>query len=218
MLTTTPLLTSYAAPTAKPAPTFPLDAYFGEQTNLAINQGGYTTDTGACCSADAPACKVQSIVQGADIREQGSKNRTRVDSPDGIIVSWYGGGVSKEMALVPGSSVNSTHDYACAAYCPLDGGFFSDTSVGDGKAKVKDLGEETVTSQAPGATATTCEHYQWKSTIFGVIPMETDDMYVDFTQTPPQPYYKSEHLTPFGQELGVANLSFVDYAAGDQDK
>ena len=41
---------------------------------------------------------MQYINQGSDHREQGSMNRTREDSPQGVIVTWYGS-VRKQMAL-----------------------------------------------------------------------------------------------------------------------
>ena len=97
------------AQAAQPVPTFPKDFYMSEQSNIAINQGGYATSTATCCSKDARQCKIQSIIEGSDVREQGSKNRTRVDSPEGIIINWFGGGVAKQMAMLPGSS----------AKCPL---------------------------------------------------------------------------------------------------
>lgn len=100
-------------------PTFAKDFYVGLQTNLGINQGGYTASDGdQCCSATkAAGCKVQYINEGSDHREQGTKNRTREDSPQGVIVTWYGP-VKKQMALAPGSAANSSHAYVCAQYCP----------------------------------------------------------------------------------------------------
>ena len=122
----------------QPIPTFPKDFYVSEQTNLAISQGGYSTATGTCCSKDSPQCKVQTIIEGSDVREQGTKNRTRADSPEGIIINWFGGGVAKQMAMLPGSQANSTHDLVCGAYCPLDGDFMSDLQIGDGKPALLD--------------------------------------------------------------------------------
>ena len=44
----------------------------------------------------------------------------RSDGAQGSIVNWYGT-INKQMAIVPGSAINSTHKYACAQYCPLTG-------------------------------------------------------------------------------------------------
>ena len=52
----------------------------------------------SCSVSTSPQCKVQYINQGSDHREQGSMNRTREDSPQGVIVTWYGS-VRKQMAL-----------------------------------------------------------------------------------------------------------------------
>ena len=63
-------------------PTFAQDFYTGLQSNIAIVQGGYTNDKGACCDAtNSPGCKIQYISEGEDYREQGTKQRTRSDSP-----------------------------------------------------------------------------------------------------------------------------------------
>ena len=71
-------------------PTFPVDFYSGEQQDLSINQGGYSINNGACCSAaNSAQCKVQVISMGADVREQGSMNRSRSDSAQGAILTWY---------------------------------------------------------------------------------------------------------------------------------
>lgn len=116
MLSTITMLSTAATP-----PTFAKDFYVGTQTSLAINQGGYASSTGTCCSLKhAAQCKVQAANMGEDTREQGSMNRTRSDSGRGSIVNWWGD-VKKQMAIVPGSAVNSTHKYACAQYCPLTG-------------------------------------------------------------------------------------------------
>ena len=103
---------------ATPLPTFAKDFYVGTQDDLAINQGGYSTDFASCCSLEHSAqCKVQALSLGGDRREQGTKNRTRDDSSQGSVVTDYN--LGKEMLLVPGSQANSSHAWACAQYSQL---------------------------------------------------------------------------------------------------
>merc|ERR1719183_3141941 len=104
--TTTALLCGVAL--AADPPTFAGDFYTGTQSDLAINQGGYDKGKGiSCCSVNAPQCKVQTQSTGGDLYEQGSMNRTRNDSPVGGIVVTWGAPVNKQIALQPGSAVNS---------------------------------------------------------------------------------------------------------------
>lgn len=101
-----------AAAAAPPIPAFEKDFYVGLYETININQGGYDVQYGSCCSLEHSAqCKLQSINMGEDVREQGSKQRTRSDSAQGSIVNDYI--AKKEMAVVPGSAVNSSHAWAC---------------------------------------------------------------------------------------------------------
>jgi len=206
-------------PMATP-PTFAQDFYVGRQDALAINQGGYAIDNGMCCSLQhSSQCKIQGINMGADTYEQGSKERTRSDSAQGSIVNWWGT-VKKQMALVPGSSVNSTHKFACAQYCPLDGEFTPSIQIGDGQKGFfdtpKDRGQASVTQPAAiGGATKTCEHWKWTETILKILPMSTSDFYVDMSTTPPAPFFVSQVIKPFNRPIGQENSSFVDYQPMD---
>ena len=162
MLTVVPLLFS-ATPTP---PTFPADFYTGEFQSLAINQGGYYIQDGACCSrTTSPTCKIQAVATGADVREQGSKNRTRSDSAQGTIVTWFHP-INKQMALLPGSTANSSHKFVCAQYCPTTGDFQQSVQIGDGHKGIfdtpRDKGQATITQPSiAGGASKTCEHWSW---------------------------------------------------------
>ena len=207
------------APSATP-PTFAKDFYVGQQSSLAINQGGYVGDKGTCCSLEhASQCKVQASNMGADLREQGSQDRSRTDSARGSIVNWWGN-VKKQMAIVPGSAVNSSHKWACAQYCPLDGEFYSAIKIGDGQKgffdKPKDLGQATITQpKSIGGASKTCEHWRWTETLLRIVPMSTTNFYVDNSVQPPEPFFSSQVIKPFNKPLGMENSSFIGYKAMD---
>jgi len=214
----TKLAAGYSAPTP---PTFAKDFYTGLQQAVAIAQGGYDIPDGSCCSATKSAqCKVQFISEGSDVREQGSMNRTRNDSPQGTIVTWYGS-VKKEMALAPGSAANSSHAFVCAQYCPTQGGFESSVMVGDGQKgfldKPKYKGKKSVTQGGPAGQTKDCDEWAWTETIFGIIPMEHSQFYVDSSGASPLPFYQSQQLTPFGSKtaLGDINMSYLGYSPQD---
>jgi hypothetical protein len=208
----------YSLALAGVPPTFPLDFYVGTQDDIIINQGGYPDPTGgACCSSsDASQCKIQSESMGGDFRQWGSTNRTRDDSAQGVIVTDYRASVNKEMALLPGSSSNSSHAWVCAQYCPNQFEFTSILQIGDGVDKgfdkVKDLGEESVTQpKAVGGKTAQCEHWQWFETILGILKMDRQDFFTT-KDTPPAPWFHSMAITPFGmQQIGEENSSYVGY-------
>ena len=92
-------------------------------------------------------------------------NRTRSDSAQGTIVTWFAP-VNKQMALLPGSSANSSHAFVCAQACPQDGSFISSVLIGDGHKGIfdtpRDKGQATVTQPALAGGATKeCEHWSW---------------------------------------------------------
>ena len=61
-------------------------------------------------------------------------------------------------------------------------------------------------SQPPavGGKTVVADHWQWTETIFGIIPMEENDFYVDSTSTPPVPFFTRQQITPFGgAKIGV---------------
>ena len=120
------------------------------------------------------------------------------------------------MALVPGSTINSTHKWACAQYCPQDGDFISSVLIGDGKKGIfdtpKDLGKATISQPAiVGGATKECEKWQWTETILKVLPLQETDFYVDMSTTPPQPFFSSSDIKPLGEEIGQENTSFIGF-------
>lgn len=208
-------------PTGSTPPTFAKDFYVGTQDSIALNQGGYYVKDGMCCSMEhASQCKLQGISMGSDYFEQGTTNRSRADSAQGSTVQWYS--IKKEMAVVPGAQVNSTHKWACAAYCPIDDEEFeSILQIGDGETgpydTPKDLGQETITQPAAiGGASKVCEHWQWSETIFKKIKMATHDFFVDNSASPVAPFFQHMEITPFGgASIGQENTSFIGYQAMD---
>jgi hypothetical protein len=203
-------------------PTFPLDFYTGSQDNVAIVQGGYFTEGGGCCSAHhSPQCKIQAASSGSDVFQQGSKQRVRMDSARGSIVTDYV--AKKQMAIVPTGTPhtkfqNSTHKYVCAQYCPTQAGFHSMVSIGDPKgkwlSKPHDRGQKTITQPAAvGGKTKTCEEWTWDDAIFGLVPMSKNSMCVATDESnKPSPWFMSMIITPFGgKPLGVENASFVQF-------
>jgi hypothetical protein len=215
------------ATTTNPWPVFSKDFYTGSQDNVAIVQDGYFTEGGGCCSATKSSnCKVQAISMGSDVREQGSLNRTRSDSAQGSVVTDYI--AKKQFAVVPagtpGAPNSTNHKWVCAAFCPTDGDFISSATIGDGKTtgkdRPKDLGKQEVRQpKSIGGQAKTCEHWKWTETIFGVVPMETTDFYVDPSGAKPVPWFSSASITPFGgPAIGQENTSFVGFTPVDWSK
>ena len=132
------------------APVLPGDFYAGVQTNVVVTEGeGVTYDSDAvCCAKGTHKCKVETISEGAGTWEQASKKRLLIrGGATGIQTKWFGKtdkshpAQNKQMFLVPGAEVNSTHKWACAAYCPLRGkDFVSSIVIAPDNERVKDLG------------------------------------------------------------------------------
>lgn len=204
-------------------PTFAADFYSGTQTDLAINQGGFDRGKGiSCCAFDAESCKVQTESTGGDLYEQGSMNRTRTQSPVGGIVVTWANPVYKKMSLAPGSSVNSSHAFVCAEYCPAHEEFASTVRVGDGKNGLFDKPKYKgtvagVKQDGPAGETADCDLWQWTETILGLVPMEKYDYYVNTEDSSnPLPWYQQTVIEPLGKVIGGANESFLGFTPSDQ--
>ena len=197
---------------AAPRQTSASSFYVGAQTSLTLNQNGYKQSDGkVCCAMNSPGCKVQMQSAGNDVREQVSMNRTRIDGGRGSIVTWFGD-VNKQMAVVPGSAVNSTHKWACMQYCPTTTGFTPTLEIGN---KIKDLGQASITQpKSIGGATAQCEHYKSVERLV-IIPMSQTDFYVDESAKPPAPFYKHLLLEPFGKKQGEEESYFVGYQPMD---
>ena len=213
MLTSVVASLSLSVQQAVPPPVWNDSFYVGQQSALAQNQGGYKIDNGLCCDfTTGGSCKVEIQSMGSDVREQTSKQRIRSDSARGSIVSWYDT-VKKQMAVVPGAEVNSTHKWACVQYCPTTAGFVGTLDIGGGnkKAKITDMGQATITQPvAIGNVTKTTEHYHYVDRLI-VIPMSVTDFYVDESTNPPSPFAEHELLEPFGKPFGYVKSFFIGY-------
>ena len=173
---------------------------------VGIWQGGtHNPDGSVCCSKDASQCKVQLIGMSGTMYADGDMNRTRFDSQSqGLIVNWYHP-VNKQMAVEMGADAQHWH---CTAYCPIEDGPYPDPLAFG--AKAKDLG--------PATTPANTEHWQWKDTIFGIVPMDTQDWWIT-KDSPPAPVLNKETLTPFGTApIGGMNSAFTNFVGGKVDK
>jgi len=186
-------------------PEFAQDYYAGEFLDLDLNQGGIDTPDGACCSPNSPQCKIQLIAEGSDNYVELSKNRTRNDSPQGIIANLYL--QKKQMALQP----DGTGGYVCAQYCPL-----TDTMEPLAiKPNALHLGKHEIHQGGGGVTKSVDEYY-WTDRII-IIPLDHQSFYVDTSVNPPAPFYVSDAISPFGQKLAVENTSYLQFTAGPAD-
>ena len=209
------LLTATSLGIAASLPKFADSFYVGVQSRTVVNQNGYTMENGVCCAGGVSGCKIQTVTGGYDAREQVTKERTRMDSPRGSVVTWYGS-VRKQMAVVPGSAVNSTRKWACVAYCPVSGDFYPTLTIGqpNGTSKVHDLGRTTITQPASiGGVTKQCERFKWVDRL-AVIPMSQTDFCVDQAADQPAPWYKQLIAEPFGQRQWTESDYFVEYAPG----
>ena len=219
------LSSTLGAPLSATAPpTFAEDYYVGQQSNIDINQGGYRSPSGGfCCDLHhTPQCKVQQIIMGEDMRQQGSHERVRSDSAHGAVVVWWGK-VKKQMSVVPGAAVNSTHKWACAAYCPEKGEYHPQLQIGDGHGgkwypldTPHDMGKATITQpQSVGGATKETEHWRWTETLLHVVPMQTTDFYVDMSTTPASPFFQTNEIKPFNRPVGFENVSYLQYKPMD---
>ena len=212
------LMIAALSASSSPLPAFPKNFYSGIQQSVAQKQGeAYWIDNGACCSAEhASRCTVQIYNIGYDYYEYPEKNMTRSDSAHGSTVHMYEDGSGKEMAVVPGNLVNSTHKWACVQFCPLamNALFFSSLYMGK---DAKDLGSESVTQpKYIGGDTRQCKRYHWIDGLIGrLFKIDTQDFYIDQSGSHPVPFYKSDHGTPFGQDMLYTNTSYIGFKPMD---
>jgi hypothetical protein len=177
-------------------PVFPTDWTSIETDFAVIYQGDYTVSNGMYCCGDTN-CNVQTEYQSGHNYFDYTNKRTRFDDPvQGSIVSLYS--IGKEME-VDGNNV-------CQAYCPID----------------DELDPYSIPSNATdqGSTIindTTVEDWQYKELFLGIIVMETDDFYVDQSQSPAIPVQEVDQLTPFGEKIGEFTSNYLSFIAGTPD-
>jgi hypothetical protein len=203
----TPLLLALAVT----PPTFPIDYYTGEQSNI-LQAQGEATHVGAkvCCGVNVTSCQVKAQSMGADMFVQGSQKRF-ISEGRGITLTWNEP-VHKMMALVPGSAMNSTHKWACALYCPETTKYVSAIAIAPKGEPVRDLGKHSITQTGlPGGATKQCEAYGWTEKLL-VIPLALDVAYVDESVTPALPFKRTTKVTMgWGPPKAFLNQSYVGF-------
>lgn len=178
-------------------PSFPQSFTVSELDEIFIYQGDYTQQgSKLCCPYNSVnGCKVQVQTQAGDNFVDAVNQRTRfnVYGSNQALVTIYG---DNKQYLIQ----NNT----CQYYCPLqDDGW---TSFGpDPNATY--IGQKNIDGHM-------CNDYQWKTTLFGIIVMETSDFYADETVSPPLPIAEVDVLTPFGQSIGQETSHWDNFVAG----
>lgn len=202
-------------------PALPVDFYTGLQGLIVQYQGSYTAKSGGglCCAKDSRGCQVTSQSMGADYFQQGSRNRSIQRGADGITMTWAAP-VHKVMTLQPGSAVNSTHTWACAAYCDHKTPFVSKVAIGGyQKDPVTYAGHATVAQPAAvGGATRRCDGYGWTERLMRVFPVSNVVMYVDREGAQPAPWKQVSRLTQFvtsklHEANSTMNMSFVGFDA-----
>lgn len=188
-----------AAVKAGSIPTFPNDWSSILVQAIQINQGGVTTPTGVCCPTMSPECKVQTAYASGYQYFDFTNNRTAFKNPDGTgVVSLYSD--NKEYAVDAQGN--------CQSYCPLNEPLYP-----------MGFGENATNHGVVVYNGEKVTDIYW-SEVFPIlnITMEYSDFYVvvngDGSCTP---VAEIDHITPFGEQLGLQNTTYVNFAAGPQD-
>jgi len=180
---------------ADPAPpTFPDGFSCYEVDQLLQFQGDYSTNGGnICCPLDSAACQVEVQGQSGLNSFDYVGNRTRWDDDSGqIIIDNFA--TQMEMLVVANGS-----SWACQAYCSLEGESLDPFGLGDNSSYI---GQKVVNGE-------TCDDWEWKETILGVITMEISDMFVTTDSSGNSiPVQEIDQLTPFGQAIGTMTSSW----------
>jgi len=176
-------------------PVFPLDWTANEEDFMVVYQGQYVQQNGMYCCGDA-SCEVQTEYQSGMDYFDYTHNRTRFDDPvQGSIVSMFYP-IYKEMAVDASNT--------CTSYCPIE----DDLDPYEIETNSTDMGQKVVNGH-------TCEDWQYKQIAFGVIVMETDDIFADTTSN--LPVQEVDQLTPFGQPIGMETATYHTFVPGTPD-
>ena len=198
-------------------PKLPADFYTGVQGVIVTAPGSYAAQDAVCCAKDAPSCQIITQTMGADIFQQGSRNRTLHKGAQGIVLEWAAP-VHKIMTLLPGSSVNSTHKWACAEYCETTDPFKDEVAIPS--SKVKYLGKKTVAQPASiGGTTKICDAFEWTQTLEKILPVSNEYAYIDeLNPSAPGMFKRVSTFTPFIEKLtheasSTKNMSYIGFNA-----
>jgi hypothetical protein len=188
------LLALVAVGRAAGPPALPIDWTSIEEDFMVVYQGQYTQNGDDYCCNDQN-CEVQTQYQSGHNYFDYTHNRTRFDDPaQGSIVSLFYP-IYKEMA------VDDTN--TCTSYCPIE----DDLEPYALDANSTDEGQKIVRN-------ITTELWEYKEMAFGVIVMETDDVYVDQSKTPAIPIQEIDYLTPFGEAIGQSTSTYLSFIPG----
>jgi hypothetical protein len=206
----------FALSMAVAPPKLPVDFYTGVQGVIVTAPGSYAAKDAACCAKDSPNCQIITQTMGADIFQQGSRNRTLHQGAQGIVLEWAAP-VHKIMTLLPGSAVNSTHKWACAGYCEMTDPFRDEVAL---PSKVKYLGKKTV-AQPEGAGGTTkrCDTFEWTEKLIKILPLSNEYAYVDESKpSAPGMFKRVSTFTHVIEKLtheasSTKNMSYIGFDA-----
>jgi hypothetical protein len=116
---------------------------------------------------------------------------------DQVLVSDYT--TNKEYSVVNGT---------CQAYCPLQDNEWPTFGINANATAVPD---KVINGK-------TCKGYFWKTTLLGIITMETSTFYVDESDpSNPVPCAEFDNLTPFGRAIGSEGATWVQWTPGTPD-
>lgn len=179
-------------------PTLPQDFTTQETDSIQVHQGDFVVSgKNVCCPLGGNGqCKVRMQTEGGLSVRAKSKNMTSFapfGTPERIVNDFNNG---KEMEVVNGT---------CKAYCPLQDTVMDSFGPSD---KAKFIGSKTINGKK-------CDEYQWKTTLFGVVVMETSTMCIDVSNSSnPVPIQEVDVLTPFGQNIGQEEAQWTGFRAG----
>jgi hypothetical protein len=179
-------------------PKFPNDWSAVNTDAIVINQGGTLGPDGSiCCSPTSPQCKIQSAYQQGTQYWSVTDQKTAFKAPDGSgTVAVYADG--KEY------SVDASG--ACQEYCPLEETKLTAFSIGP---NATDDGMVNYNGQ---------QVHMWNTSqkvpIFGTVQstnwyakQAADGTFIPIAQI--------THITPFGEDLGQENSTFLSFKAGN---
>jgi len=185
---------------AQKQPTFSNNWYSTLDEDAAVFQGDYSfiPAMGYCCSEESN-CQVQVEYINSTFYQDYTNNRTRQDAIDmdqTIITDFT---IMKEMLVDPTSM-------DCLEYCPTDGetltpGFLAPNSTDLGPTVIDGVKvEEWMYQQKPLGPKT-----KWV--------VETSYVFVNQAPNPAVPVQENDILTPFGFEIGAANMYWSDFVS-----
>lgn len=177
-------------------PTFPSSYTVVERDAIGIHQGDYVTKGSQTCCVAGGNCKIQFQEQAGTTYADATRKQV-LFSPFGTdesILTDYN--TQKQYAIV-----NNT----CSEYCP---------NQGEDKFPVFGPGPNTTAEGTVVVNGKTLNKYVWKTTILGIVTMETSTMLVDESGSAPVPVQETDVLTPFGEQIGSEETQWSNWQPG----